>query len=102
MVSMTIDPIDLVDPVALLTSTLAGLSRKQQAATLERVMRVYVRICHEAYPTMSLEEIAGQFGAIAEAATARLAEKRAALEMRVTSARLAQMITAASARSQTT
>jgi hypothetical protein len=88
-----------VDPVALLTCTLAGLSRKQQAATLEHVMRVYVRICQEAYPTMSLEEIAGQFGAIAKAATARLADRRAAAEARMATAQLAKMMAAASAES---
>jgi hypothetical protein len=48
---------------------------------------------------MSLEEIAGQFGAIAKAATARLAERRARAEMRVAAARLAKMMAAASAES---
>ncbi|MBL6082813.1 hypothetical protein JMJ56_33250 [Belnapia sp. T18] len=92
---------DPVDPVALLTVTLAGLSKKQQAATLERVMRAYVRICQEAYPHMSLAEITGQFGAIAEAAAARLAEVRVEKEMRATTARLAKMMAAASAESRT-
>lgn len=95
---MTIDP---VDPVTLLTSTLAGLSKKQQAATLERVMRVYVRICQETYPHMSSAEIAGQFGAIAKAATARLAEARVKVEMRAATARLAKMMAAASGESRT-
>jgi hypothetical protein len=65
-------------------------------------MRVYVRICQEAYPNRSLEEIAGQFGAIAKAATARLAERRAAAEMRTTTARLAKMMATASAESRMT
>jgi hypothetical protein len=95
---MTVDP---VDPVALLTGTLAGLSRKQQAATLERVMRVYMRICQEAYPSMSLEEIAGQFSTIAKAATARLTEARVEAEMRAATARLAKMMAAASAENRT-
>jgi hypothetical protein len=99
---MTVDPADPVDPVALLTVTLTGLSRKQQVATLEHVMRVYVRICQEAYPSMSLEEIAGQFRAIAKAATARLAERRARAEMRVATVRLGKIVATASARSQTT
>ncbi|WP_043366726.1 hypothetical protein [Belnapia sp. F-4-1] len=87
---------DPVDPVTLLTNTLTGLSRKQQAATLERVMRAYVRICQEAYPRMSLAEITGQFGAIAEAATARLAGARVKEETKAATARLAKMMAAAS------
>ena len=66
------------DPVALLVRTLAGLSTKEQATVLERVTRVYVQICHDAYPDMPPEEIARQFGAIANAARARLAEEKAA------------------------
>ena len=66
------------DPVALLVGTLAELSTKEQATVLERVMRVYVQICHDAYPDMPPEEIARQFGAIANAAKARVAEQKAA------------------------
>ncbi|MBL6080457.1 hypothetical protein JMJ56_20780 [Belnapia sp. T18] len=95
---MTTDP---VDPVALLTGTLAGLSKRQQAATLERVMQAYVRICQDAYPHKSLAEVTGQFGAIAEAATARLAEARAEAERRAATARLAKLMAAASAGSGT-
>ena len=90
-------PIDPVNPVALLTVTLAGLSRKQQAATLERVMRAYVRISQEAYPHMSLAEITAQLSAIAEAATARLVEERGREERKAAMAQLAQMMVAASA-----
>ena len=91
---MAIDP---VDPVALLTVTLSGLSRKQQAATLERVMRVYMRICQEAYPDKSVAEIAEQFRAIAKAATERAAKTRTEVETKASTARLAKMMAATSA-----
>lgn len=65
------------DAVELLASTLVGLLPERQADVLEAALKTYVWAHHVADPETPPAEVARQFAALAQAATARAAELEA-------------------------